>query len=313
MARILTGRKGINPYTRPVVAPGTGSNLVPSDYNSPSVIWRWNERDTSQIGAATCSTLYDPVAPAGTGFNTTNGGTFTAAASIIANGTGSAVGPRLRLDGTGANGIAPRPTNNQGGCILLPIIDMPLLPRRFVVNYRLCAINPVNTAGWGFCLYSGGSSPRVMGYIHNGASANVIVNRYDSVTPEAAGTYWPWASAANTRALPNVTNLTGTADAAGCLYSAEWNNYYDSTGANPPRGYCGPSARSNQAASAVANALIQTAGATTAFLGTTPGAGFNGWVGTKLGFVCRFPNPGNVVQTADFAEIYVTKHPMDQY
>lgn len=311
MSRQLWSRKALNPYTRPFVGPGTGSTLVPSDYNSPNLLWKWNERDVTQFGSDVCRTSYDPVAPAGTGYNTTNGGTFNASASYIASGTNSSVGPRVRFTGIGQNGTLPSPTNNQGGCLFIPIRDCPLLPRRFIVNYRLVAIGAANVGGWGFGIRNAAGT-LIYGYTHNGSTASVVINNYDVVTPNAAGTYWPWISAANTRNLANVTTLTSSTNLTGAIYLVEWNHYYDETGANPPRGYCAPSCTSNVAALNTANSLIQTAGATASFLGTTPNSGFNGFVGTQLGLICRFPNPGNITQTADFAEIYVTKHPMDQ-
>lgn len=299
--------KAINPYTRPYIGGGQGATLVPSNYNSPQLLWKWNERDVTQFGTAAMPTDYDAV------YNAANGGTFVASAAYLADGDGSSVGPRVRLTGVGSLGTGGRPATNQGGCVVVPILDCPLLPRRFVVYYRLCAVNPANVGGWGFCLTNVATTPNGMGYTHNGSTANVIVNRYDRNTPEAAGAYWPWASAANTRALPNVTILTSATNISGALYRAEWVNYYDETGANPPRGYCAPTCLSNSGALNTANALIQTAGTAQSMLGATPGAGFNGFVGTKLAFMCRWPNPGNISQIADFAEIYITRHPMDNY
>lgn len=296
-----------NPYNRPYIGSGTGATLVPSNYNSPQILWKWNERDTTQFGAAICSTDYDAV------YNALNGGTFTTTATYLADGDGSSVGPRVRFTGTGALGSGGRPATNQGGCVIVPILDCPLLPRRFVINYRLCAINPSNVGGWGFALYNSVTPYRAMGYTHNSSTANVIVNRYDPVTPEAAGAYWPWASAANTRALAGVTTLTSATNIAGAVYRSEWCNYFDATGANPPRGYTANTCLSNTNALNTANALVQTAGTTTSYLGVTPGTGFNGFVGTRVGFMCRWPNPGNINQIADFAEIYITTHPMDNY
>lgn len=311
MSRALWSRKAFNPYLRPIVSPGAGSTIVPSAYNSPNLIWKWNERDVTQFGSGTNRTAYDPIPPDGTGYNTGNGGGFSGSASYIANGTNDSVGPRVRFTGIGTNGSLPSPTNNLGGCLFIPIRDCPLLPRRFIVNYRLVGISVANVGGWGFGIRNAAGN-LIYGYTHNGSTASVVINRFDSVTPTASGAYWPWVSAANTRNLANVTTLTSGTNLTGAVYLVEWNHYFDETGANPPRGYCAPSCTSNVGALNTANALIQTAGSTSSFLGTTPPSGFNGFVGTQLGLICRFPSPGAITQSADFAEIYVTKHQQDQ-
>lgn len=300
-SRKLVSRTGLNPYQRPFTSGAGSSVAVPSQFNDNSLIWRWNEADVSEIGTARIMpTVFDAVK------NNTNNVTFTnPTTTYIPGGTNSSVGPRFSIAVTAATAAAG---NN---FVAVPITGCPALPRRFILRYRLCGLSvAAGNYGWGIGIANGAYTLGI-GWVHLAGADSVMMQNYNA--NQAGSVSWPWRGTSQLRTLPTANNLISAGNNVGAIYSMEYNMSYDTaSGANPPYGYVGATCVANTRSTASQNPTMVSGGATATFLGTTPDAGFNGAVFSRLFLMANWVSPaaGGTI-SAEFAEIAVYKFPCD--
>ena len=299
--RKLVDLTGLNPYQRPFTGGAGLSVAVPSQFNDNSLIWRWNESDVSEIGTTPVMyTVLDAVK------NPTNNVAFTGpTTTYLAGGTNSSVGPRFSIGVTAATAAAG---NNY---VAIPVTGCPALPRRFVLQYRLCGLSTNSgNYGWGFGIANGAFTLGI-GWVHTAGSDSVIMQNYN---PNQTGTAsWPWRGSAQTRTLPTANNLISSGNNVGATYSMEINMIYDTaSGANPPYGYIGATCRSSSRSIASQNPTMVSGGATATLFGATPDTAFNGAVFTRLFLLANWVSPaaGGTI-SCELAEIAIYKHAMD--
>lgn len=278
--------------------------ILPSQYGAQgsSIVARWDESSTAPVGSGS---LVMPTANHAT-YNPTSTVAFTTlASSVVATGGTNSVGPRLSVS---VSYTGPLVTNNMVAITLPSWAD---LPRRGTFNYRISAYSvTANNTGFGFGLASADYT-KCVGWIHVAGGNTVICTNYNSAST-VVGTSWPWRTGPSTPTLPrpSTTNIAA-GYSAGTLYSIDYNFGFDPTGAAPPYGYAGFCTWANQPAAASTCPNVVFGGVATSFLGASVPAAWNGVALTRPVMLFNVATAGAGTTTAEFAEIFITKHPLD--
>ena len=267
------------PYTVGATG-GSGTDpIVPSDYASSSqVIWKWNGTDVSQFETAPS---YLTIVGGG-------GASPGSPPSISYVDTGG-IGPRDQVDANGSGGAGIH-------YYFFEITDMPVLPDRYIFQYRMgrSANDANNWIGFhrGSYVFGGfGSTPVATG----------IVTRL-GVSPQVTSTYVPYADVpfVGVNANSGVSILTGLSPTRGNTVRERHNYEPFDAGSTPT--YMVSHVPVDGDCSTNVPAIVGFSGAFGA------GAEFTGLPLTKFWMVVR---ASGAAMTVEYSELVILKHEWD--
>lgn len=295
---------GYNSYRAPYTI-GTAAPTPPSTYNfnsSSNVLWRFNETDTTQIGAR--------IIPC-----TLNATPISSETITVVSG-GNSVGTRLRFQLT--FGTASSSTNAGAWPILDDSGNVFTLPDRFVFRCRFASLTTVAMTNlfFGFGVYNGdstGAGSYGIGIAQHSTGGATVITRLQG--SDAASTTRPW-NAMSTTGPGGVWQAANNVDHAGSAYQIKF-NMTQGSGGNPFVGNAtyesiAGGAKSDQTPFTLIPAARSAAGAAFQTITTTIDAGWNNQV-------CNYPmffvlaQTGIGAKTADFeiADAELLVDPMD--